>query len=156
MNRSRVVSLAAALGLVIPSHSGATVVYDGGAPDLHTGYFAALSHGVTVAATQVTFPTAITFNAMNWWGLYYPLPAFHDIPLSPDSFSLNIYRGGGSVPGDLLSVLLIGSGNRVATGRFATGDAEFAYTSSVPTTSLPAGTYFFGLTNFYRDNAGMT
>jgi len=156
MKRSLLASLSFTLGLLAHSHAGATIVYDAGAPDQAGGFIAADSNQFMIAATRATFSTAITFNGIDWWGFYTPLAAFHNIPLLPDWFRLFIYRGDGGIPGDLLRYLDLGSGNRTATGLTVQGRAEYSYTSSAPVTSLPAGSYFFGFSNAYGDQAGLT
>ncbi len=113
-----------------------------GAPNQYAGVFA--DAGYTYTETGAFFALAgnVTANQMNWFGISYPASQ-----PGTDNFTLRIYEGG-SMPGNLLHTIALGSGSRSETGAVVSGSyREYAYQASFTDIGLTAGTYFISLSN---------
>jgi hypothetical protein len=134
-----------------------TVVYNGGTGNL----VSALTYGNTahppasvsdIAATLGNV-AAITFDGIDWVGGYVALGITgtgpHVNPDAADNFTLNIYQNSAGVPGTLIKSVGLGGANRQATGATLGAAAEYRYSAKFAAVSLPAGRYFFGLSDAY-------
>jgi len=153
MKRCLTCSLAV-LGLAFHLSALSAIVYDGGAPNQFTGYWAGTNWDYPTAATKATFAAPVTFSGMNWWGVIAPWNGRNGAA-SGDAFTLSILEGSGSTPGAVLHTISLGSGAASATGNLvAFALPEFSYSSTFVPVTLGAGAYYFALSNAYNANDG--
>lgn len=154
------VSVLLTVGLLGAGSAGAEIVYNGGAPNQGNVFFADTNYRYQIAATKATLETPLTFNDMHWWGAYVPWMVTNNNPAAPasgDAFTLTIYDGSGSTPGALFHSVFLGSGNATDTGKkIISTYTEYAYSSVFSAITLGAGTYFFGLSNAWNNQDGIT
>jgi len=147
-------SALAATAIAFHAQVSSIVLFDGGAPDQVTGYWADTNFEYTTAATKATLSAPVTFDGMNWCWAIVPWNAKIG-PLSGNAFTLTIFEGGGSTPGAALQTVLLGDGNATSTGQLISSALpEYSYSSKFSPVSLGAGTYFFALSNAYNNNDG--
>ena len=121
--------------------AAATVVYDGGAPDLGGDIYSYLPYNLD-AAMSFTLTSSETVNGVNWWGDCYSATA---CGLAP-AFEIQILTDNSGVPGTVLDSAFVGNGNQSATGNLIAGNYdEYSYSDTISPYTLAAGTYFLSI-----------
>ena len=128
------------LGSITAGH--ATVVYDGGAPNQATGYFADTSYAFSAASTEMSLVSGLTFNGITWWGGNDPNSA-----ATGNAFTLQILDGSSASPGAVVETINLGATNGTATGQNVVSFPEYIYQSSFSAINLGSGSYFVSLSD---------
>ena len=120
------------------------VIYDGGAPNHHTFYFADTSLIATQVAESFSLnPGPDTVTDVHWWG-GCQLGA-----CSPGNFTLSFYSDNAGLPGSLIASYAVGNANQTATGVVIFGIGENSYSADIiPALTLTASTtYWLGISD---------
>ena len=132
------------------SQAGAAVIFNGGAPNLNSFFYADTDYAYTTAAENFTLqPGAATVTDAHWWGAC--TAEGNNCPAG--NFTLAFYNDNAGSPGTLIQSFSVGNANETATGNFFSfGPTEYAYSANFGPLALTAGTnYWFAVSNTNND-----
>lgn len=140
--------VAAIIAIFSAPHGEATVVFDNGAPNQDSGFFASNlnPNGWVTAATKIHVGNSgLSFNGLNWWGGYYE---YNGVPTT-ESFTLSVFDPALS----LVEARAITNLSRTSTGSAISWTwAEYHYAGDFDRIDLAEGDYYVGLSNTEAGN----
>ena len=142
---ARVAFAAAFVFAVASAPAGATVIYNGGAPDQGGQIYATGTASVAMSFTLA--PGADVVTDAHWWGGCFPSTTCGSTP----NFTLGINADSGGLPGANIWFGNVGSANQTLTGKVigpptAPQWDEYSYSATfAPLTLTPGTTYWFAL-----------
>ena len=119
------------------------IVYDGGAPNQYTIYFADQSDPYTADAESfVLQPGQTTVTDAHWWG------GCLSAECSPGDFTISFYNDNAGAIGSLIQSYSVGNANPIATGLLIDFVPEYSYDVTFAPLVLSAGIpYWFAISN---------
>ena len=138
----RTVLFAAAMVAVALCAQGAraAVIFDNGAPDQRTYYYADQSYAFTDAAEPFTLAAGSnTIGGVNWWGAC----SSGDNTCPTGDFTVSFLTNNSGQPGSLVASFGVGNAGQTATGNTIFGSDEYAYSAAISALTLTAGTEYW-------------
>jgi hypothetical protein len=151
MKNRRTALCLAALGLSMAAGTAQADVLLEQLPDYVNAFFSDSSGNWPdqEVAENFVLASSNTVGQVGFWGVYFP----HNVP--SDSFTVNIYADGGSVPGALL-LSQAGTASRVDTGNDAFGADVYEYNIELSSPFAAAGGVQYWISVVNSTGAGLS
>lgn len=133
------------MALIGAQQAPAAVIYDGGAPDQATVYYADRSYLYSEAGVPFTLTAgANTITDVHWWGAC----TLGSCPAG--DFIVSFYNDDSGAPGTLVNSYSVGNAGQTLTGGSVVGNFfdEYSYGTTITGLTLNAGVqYWLGISN---------